>query len=364
MSSNTQADLREKPRSPPSSTRAQMIARFAIASVAAGLLLFAAGIFLSEGYSVKRGFLESLPRMKIRLSGDETHARFSQVLHSEAPAGPGNTYQGEGMLNFPPMDDSDAVRVIDAFNKQHLGRAKAGHVFVFAGWVITPGKTLPLGPVLAIASALVIVGVALLVGARARHQQTTSTPMVSAEQTTRPELSQVQTPIRRSRLRFALHIGGMSRIYIGGGGLALFVGASIGLLMGRGSLLLAAIGLACFLWGITSFWTRYSAARNALLAKYTFDQLEEGNARGRVAAKARELAGVSALEMQATFSSAQLYGFYAIAMASLGVSPALAGEKWFMVSNPYRAVRGAEPELASARHYFQKKHSVSISFND
>lgn len=156
----------------------------------------------------------------------------------------------------------------------------------------------------------------------------------------------------------------MSRIYIGGGGLALFVGASIGLLMGKGSLLLAAIGLVCFLWGITAFWTRYSAARNALLAKYTFDQLEGGNARGRVVAKARELTGVSTLEMEATFSSPQLYGFYAMAMASLGMAPALVGEKWFVVSNPYRAVRGAEPEFASARHYFQKKHGVSISFNE
>lgn len=155
----------------------------------------------------------------------------------------------------------------------------------------------------------------------------------------------------------------MSRIYIGGGGLALFVGAGIGLLMGKGSFLLAAVGLICFLWGITTFWTRYSAARNALLAKHTFDQLEEGDARRQVGTRAREIAGVSTLEMQATFSAAQLYGFYAIAMASLGVPPALPGERWFSVSNPYRAVLGAEPELASARHYFQKKYGVEISLN-
>lgn len=156
----------------------------------------------------------------------------------------------------------------------------------------------------------------------------------------------------------------MSRIYIGGGGLALFIGASIGLLMGKGSLFLAGVGLVCFLWGITAFWTRYSAARNALLAKFTFDQLGQGSARGRVTEKARELAGVSALEMHATFSLPQLYGFYAIAMASLDLPPALSGEKWFVVRNPYTAVRGAEPEIASARHYFQKRHGVSISFND
>jgi len=156
----------------------------------------------------------------------------------------------------------------------------------------------------------------------------------------------------------------MLRIYIGGGGLALFVGASIGLLMDKGSVLLAVVGLVCFLWGITAFWTRYSAARNALLAKFTYDQLEQSDARGRVTEKAREIARVSALEMQATFSLPQLYGFYAIAMATLGVPPALSGEKWFVVRNPYTAVRGAGPEIASAQHYFWRRHGVSISFND
>ena len=156
----------------------------------------------------------------------------------------------------------------------------------------------------------------------------------------------------------------MSRIYIGGGGLALFVGAAVGLAMGKGSWLLAIVGLACFLWGITAFWTRYSAVRNALLAKLTFDRLEEGEARRRVTSKAVEIAGVSFLEMVATFSSAQRYGFYALAMISLGMPPALSGEKWFVVRNPYRAALGAEPEIASARHYFHKKYGVSIGFDD
>jgi hypothetical protein len=156
----------------------------------------------------------------------------------------------------------------------------------------------------------------------------------------------------------------MSRLYIGVGGLALLVGATIGLFLGKGSWFLAILGLGGFLWGIAAFWTRYSAARNALLAKLTFDRLEEGGARGRVSEKAREIAGISLLEMTATFSPVQQYGFYALAMASLGVPPALSGEKWFMVSNPYRAAQGAEPEIASARNYFQKKHGVLIDFSD
>lgn len=155
----------------------------------------------------------------------------------------------------------------------------------------------------------------------------------------------------------------MSRLYIGGSGLALLVGAAIGLWAGKGSWALAIIGLSGVLWGITSFWTRYSAARNALLAKLTFDRLNEDDARGRVTEKAREIAGVSTLEMIATFSPAQQYGFYAMAMASLGLQPALSGEKWFWVSNPYKSVRGAEPEIASAKNYFHKKYGVLIDLN-
>ncbi len=38
----------------------------------------------------------------------------------------------------------------------------------------------------------------------------------------------------------------MSRIYIGGGGLALFVGAMVGVAAGKGSWFLPIVGLPCF----------------------------------------------------------------------------------------------------------------------
>jgi len=59
-----------------------------------------------------------------------------------------------------------------------------------------------------------------------------------------------------------------------------------------------------------------------------------------------------------------MYGFYALAMASLGLPPALPGERWFPVSNPYRAALGADPELASAKHYFRRKYGVEIILED
>jgi hypothetical protein len=155
----------------------------------------------------------------------------------------------------------------------------------------------------------------------------------------------------------------MSRIYIGSGGLALFIGAVIGLHVGKGSWLLAFVGLISFLWGITAFWTRYSAARNALLAKFTFGKLDERSAREAVTTRVHEISGVSTLEMMATFTPAQIYGFYALAMASLGIPPAIPGEKWFLVRNPFTAVRNAEPEIASARHYFEKKYRIEIDLD-
>lgn len=156
----------------------------------------------------------------------------------------------------------------------------------------------------------------------------------------------------------------MSRIVIPAGGLALFIGAVIGLLMGKGSWLLAIVGLSCFLWGMNAFWTRYSAARNAWLAKYTFDNLESGDARERVTEQVKELTGKGLLEIMATFSYPQMYGFYALAMVSLGMPPAIPGEKWFAARNPYRALLDADPEIASARHYFEKKYGILINFTN
>ena len=185
-----------------------MIARIAIATIALGLLLLAAGTLLSEGYSAKRGFLESLPMMKVRLTTDEQVAQFFEVANSETAAGPLIRFEGKLVQMHREMEGAEVNRVLESLVTQRLGAAKPEHKFLFAGWSVQPGTTVPLGPVLAIASALAIIGAAVLIGARARHHRTASTPTVSAEQTTPPEPSQVQTSISRSRWRFALHCWG------------------------------------------------------------------------------------------------------------------------------------------------------------
>lgn len=144
-----------------------MTVRLAIAILVAGLLLLSAGVFLSEGYSARRGFLESLPQMKVRLTADEKRARFGQVPLSYPAAGPLIDFEG-AMIQMPrPMEDFEVRNVLEAYGAQRLAPAKPENKYLFEGWTIdTQGTTLPLGPVLALAAALIVIGAALLFGAR------------------------------------------------------------------------------------------------------------------------------------------------------------------------------------------------------
>ena len=144
----------------------------------------------------------------MHLTSDQQHAQFFEVLKSETAAGPLIQFEGK-LIQMPhEMGEAEVSRVLTSVDVQRLGVAKPEHKFFFAGWAVQPGTTFPLGPVLAIASTLIIVGAAVLSGTRLRSQQATSAQMVSAEQTIQPEPSQVQSPIKRSRLRLALHLWG------------------------------------------------------------------------------------------------------------------------------------------------------------
>src|SRR5687768_14816154 len=125
-----------------------MIGRFAIASIALGLLLLVGGIFLGEGYSAKRGFLESLPRMNVRLTANQQHAQFFEVLKSEAAVGPLIQFEGKLIQMRYEMGEAEVSRVLTSFDAQRLGGAKPEHKCFFAGWTVQPGTTIPLGPVL------------------------------------------------------------------------------------------------------------------------------------------------------------------------------------------------------------------------
>ena len=217
---------------------------------------------MSEGYSAKRGFLESLPIMKVRLTADEQHGQFFEVLRSETAAGRLIEFEGNLVQMPHEMDDVEIGRVLTSFDAQRLGIAKPEHKFFFSTWAIERGTTLPLGLTLTVAIALIIFGMGVLISEHLRHQQTASPPMASAEQTTRPEPSQVQTPIRRSRLRFALHLWGgvclklaadvggifpFSRIFPVRGGLDIESAAAVA----------SAAGLAAVLFMVASYYLSY-----------------------------------------------------------------------------------------------------------
>jgi hypothetical protein len=190
-----------------------MLSRLALASIAVGLLLSAAAILLSEGYSAKRGFLESLPKMTVRLTSDERRPQFSEVL--QPGKGQGQVIQFEGKLvqMSYEMAELEIRRVLEAFDAQRLAKPKPNHMYLFEGWILRKGTTAPLGPVLALASALVIIGAAVLLGTRTMARPTTQIPAERIQPSiSEPAMTtEVQTPVKPSRLRVALHVwGGVS----------------------------------------------------------------------------------------------------------------------------------------------------------
>ncbi len=108
------------------------------------------------------------------------------------------------------------------------------------------------------------------------------------------------------------------------------------------------------------------AVNNALLAKYTFERLSPTDQR-------RVMAGVSTILANARYpirnpaaaiaemADRERFGFCALSMAMLGIAPALRGEGWFDVRNPYVDIRGADEIFESTRYQIRKKHGVEIT---
>lgn len=190
-----------------------LIGRIAISSIALGLLLLAGGVFLSEGYSAKRGFLESVSKMKVRLTADERRANLKAVPRSNPVLG--------GLVQLPYSPNPTEIdmfgeesliemeRVANSFDA-HPFKVDPEHRLLFLGWttVQQSGITLRLGPVLAFASALIIIGVAVLAGALMRRPLSVSVPLNHSEQVVAPETAGLHEPVRHPRLRLALHMWG------------------------------------------------------------------------------------------------------------------------------------------------------------
>src|SRR3990172_9447097 len=105
---------------------------------------------------------------------------------------------------------------------------------------------------------------------------------------------------------------------------------------------LAVVGGVLFWISVARFWSRHKAASNALLAKYTFDRLVESDQRLVIDEAVRILDRPtypikdpkSTLEQM---SPPERFGFYALALASLGIEPKI-GKGWYDVRNPYAQI--------------------------
>jgi hypothetical protein len=109
-----------------------------------------------------------------------------------------------------------------------------------------------------------------------------------------------------------------------------------------------------------SSFGKYRAALNALLAQYTYFKLSYSE-QERVMSKIKEIMSSGSInadfveERFNTLNDRELYGFMAIAMGELNISPAIQGYTWHFVRNPFVALLNADKEIAAAQIELEKK---------
>lgn len=118
---------------------------------------------------------------------------------------------------------------------------------------------------------------------------------------------------------------------------------------------------------------KYIAALNALVAKYTLETLGEEQKR-QVDDRILDLLLLSGIRRgrarhyRSMLRETQYYGMAAIAMAFLGIRPALPGslfkERWAHVVNPLVSLTNAEREIETASNEIQRKHGVQVTISD
>lgn len=114
--------------------------------------------------------------------------------------------------------------------------------------------------------------------------------------------------------------------------------------------IIAVIGLVV-LFRVKSGFSKYKAAQNALLAKYTFATLD-GESQKRVVDRTKDIlsaGGINGADRVSHLDDRERYGFYALAMAELNIPPALGGYDWQFVKNPFVALLNAETQIQAAK---------------
>ena len=123
------------------------------------------------------------------------------------------------------------------------------------------------------------------------------------------------------------------------------------------------------LFGWLTGTDKYGAAQSALIAKYTFSQLTEHDKdHVRVAAcGVLEAGGYPPDMIDAKIDKMgvnERYCLYAMAMAMVGIKPALKGvlynDEWYHITNPFVALINAEKQIKIAQYEIKNKHNVHI----
>lgn len=131
--------------------------------------------------------------------------------------------------------------------------------------------------------------------------------------------------------------------------------------------LLITIALAVGAWAALKYWgytKRHAAAMNVVLAKCTFEQLPRDK-QAQVEKKAHEILARLMTRPPAEFQAeVHRFGWYALAMAELGIFPALEERKWNYVSNPFFAVLPGHSSFKVICEYMKRKHGVDVSIDD
>ena len=128
---------------------------------------------------------------------------------------------------------------------------------------------------------------------------------------------------------------------------------------------LGVVGLLGFIH-FKRFSSKFKAAMNALLAKYTFESLDTEIQEAIIVQKKiilmRDgLFRASNVESHMLeFTEKEKFGFYALAMSELGILPALSDYDWYYVRNPFVALLNADHEIKMAQRHFIKSEGIDI----
>lgn len=133
------------------------------------------------------------------------------------------------------------------------------------------------------------------------------------------------------------------------------------------------MGLVSYLIGKTAPG-RYVAAKNALVAKYTFESLAEDE-KQKVDAQIldllikRRIPVSEASRLKSELKETQYYGMAAAAMAALKIKPSLTNilfrDWWEKVHNPLAALtKNAEKEIDLACNEIRRKHGVALTISN